>query len=184
MKNFIIIVLVLVMFGGGYYVGSLDRSKPIATPAVITHTEHNPAIDSEFTPEIIYQDTGSTQYKDTGSYKIVIRNDTVKVKVPIDTIAIVKDYLQVRGYVFDTTFNNTQIIDSIDLYGNKIVLFNRTLIPLPIVNKFEIRAGLVTGVNDVTPMVTLGYKKMTYGIGYDLVGEEKGLRVNLMYKIK
>lgn len=184
MKKIAIIIVVLVMFGAGYYIGDMGHELTSVNSGVTTHTEHNPTVDSEYKPEIIYTDTGSTQFRDTGSYKIIIRDNPVPVIVPVDTQAIVKDYLLVRGYVFDTTFNNTQIIDTIDLYGNRIVLHKRTLIPLPIVNKFEFKAGVIFGQNEFTPMVTMGKNKFTYGIGYDFMGEENGVRFSLMYKIK
>jgi len=49
-------------------------------------------------------------------------------------------------------------------------------------NRFK--AGLMIGINDLTPIIAYERGKFTYLGGYDLMGAEKGIRLGVLYNIK
>jgi hypothetical protein len=180
MKNVAYIIIALVIVGCvAFFIGK--QNNPIPGKEIVVKTEYLPKWDTVFIPELVYD----TITRDTGTHTIVIRYDTIRIEVETDTPAVVKDYFTAKGYVFDTTVYNCQIIDSIDIYANRIIRFKQTFIDnehVPNVNSLNFNAGLVLGYNELSPMFTIGKNKFTYGIGYNIL-ESKG-RFSLTYKIK
>lgn len=184
MKNFTLhLVSLVIVFGLGYWLG--NRPIPIPEKPPITIIQYLPSEDStpdeNRKPEIIYQDTGST--------KIKYRDVTIYINLPVDSAAIVADYLKVKYYTFDTIAFNIVINEQIDIFANR--LLRRSLVlkenksagnRSQNINHWHI--GLSAGVNSFAPVIAFEREKFTYQAGWNLYGAAKGPQVGVLYQVK
>lgn len=141
----------------------------------------NPAPISTIKPEIKW--LHDTVYQDTGSYQTVLIHDSIPVLIPLDTPGIVADYLLERNYVIDTTVNDIHAIMKPTVFSNKLILFDASFVNLKQCpeDKWDFKAGMMFGVNELTPTIQVDYKKWSGTAGFDLMGQEKGVRFGLLY---
>jgi len=182
-SNIIIILIVaLVILTIGFYIGAKQTIKEYTN--LIDSDSSTVSIDlplpvEESTPEIVFRDTGShtikIRYRDTIIF--------VPVPVPVDSAAIVADYLTLRNYHIDTTINEVYAQIDWSIYANKTanISFQFTNLRTCKDKRLQLKAGFYTGFNDISPAILIDYKKFTYQVSYDLIGEEKGFRLGVFY---
>lgn len=177
MKAVFFIVGLVLGLTGGYLLWKASPVIPEVQTVTITDTVPEPY--AVYYPKVVY--------KDTGSHTILI--DSVPFPVPfalpVDTQAIVKDYLAVREYNIDTTTNEIRATLNMNIYANRVLNYDLSLTNERIcsyTNSFKL--GLMVGIDDFTPLAAYQRNKFTYMAGYDIYGQEKGIRIGVMYKIK
>lgn len=186
MKNLItytlLILLLAVLFWSGFLFGKSYMEKHISN--VIDSDTVNisidvPEPDTIYIPKIIYNDTGShtveIKYNDTILY--------VPVPVEIDTAKIVADYLKVRNYEIDTIINEIKANIRTSIYANKMANMQLKFTNLKTCNqpKWQFKAGIMTGYNEISPTIILDKNKYSYLLGYDIIGNKKAIRAGFFY---
>jgi hypothetical protein len=141
---------------------------------------------SAYWPKPLKETVIDIQYRDTGSREIVIDRIPYPVPfyIPVDSAAIVRDYLTLRNYVIDTTAADIHAFIKWDLYANHVLKYDiqfENLKKCPEeTNKFGV--GLLTGYKEVTPLVLFARKKMSYLAGYNIY--ENQFKVGFIYTFK
>lgn len=163
----------------GLTVGYLLWKVPPVITKTVTITDTVPKPYAIYYPKTIY--------KDTGSHTILI--DSVPFPVPfalpVDTIAIIKDYLAVKRYNVDSTVNEIHAVLNMDIYANRVLKYDLSLTNNRICNNITnngFKIGLMAGKYELSPLIGYQHKQFEYLAGYNVL--EGGIRIGLTYKIK
>lgn len=177
------------MIGGlitGLVVGFLIFNKEPATisnidPVVIT--QDLPPVTITQAPEIIYKNT--TIYKDSIVYVVKWKERTIEVPIPTDTAAIVKAYLTINNYVFDTTANEVMVHEESAIFANRILTRSLTIKNERQCEETSLNGlslGVMAGYHDFSVLAGYKYNKITYLGGYNIY--ENQFKAGVLIKIK
>lgn len=176
-----IIVGLIVGLLVGYFVFHEVPTNSNTTPVVID--QDVPPVSSTEQPKIIYRDT--TIYKDSIVYQIEWKDRIIEVPIPVDTAAIIADYLMIKNFVFDTTTNDVVVHEETSLFANRIlsrsfVITNTRECQETSLNGLSI--GGMLGYHDVSLLAGYTHKQNTYLVGYNIYDSK--VKVGLLIKIK
>lgn len=174
----LLIVIGVAIFVTGYVIGvknsetTVQQNEKLVTVSTL---DVLPGEIIEYVPDVIF--------RDTGSHTVIIKHDTIPVPVAVDTSEIISDYFKIRAYDFDTTYNNITIIDSMELYANKLIRKKQdiTIKPIPYKNNFS--GGISAGKNYLAPSISYNMEKWQIGAEYGILGQESGIRVRISRKL-
>lgn len=190
MKNLFNILLIIALLGAAVYI----QHRFFPTVEIETKTEW----------DTTYIDTGSVRtvhpkpkivYRDTGSVK------TIEVEIPVDSAELVRRYLALHKDFYtkniyqDTLKDDTSALvivrDTVymnELQKRDLVFANRrpTVIKKTtnIYNQTKLYGGIQGGKGNFQPSIMLHTKKdWNFMIGYDLEGQDAGIRAGAYIKI-
>ena len=176
MKNIVLVVVsLLIGFPIGWFLHKAPDGFPVYEPVKII----NPKPVSEIKPEIKWKDT--TIYKDTGTYRLAIIHDTIPVLVPIDTEAILNDYLLERNYIVDTISGPVHAIVKMDVFTNKLIRFDAQFDYYQQKPRLKLKYGVMVGANQITPLFELERGKIGVTAGYGF-GQSPGIIAGILYQ--
>ena len=184
MKNnaFLIIVGLIIGLVAGWF---FFREPPVAdsntTPTTID--QDLPPVANVLPPEIIYRDT--TIYKDSIVYVIKWKDRIIEVPIPVDTAAIVADYLLIKNYILDTTANDVVVHEETAIFANRML--NRSLTIQNIRECKEtsvngLSVGAMAGYHEFSVLAGYTYNKNTYLAGYNIY--ENQFKLGVLFKLK